>query len=71
MERGEGTTALRWLEALATEAKRRRPRLFVEHAVALVITGRPDAAEPSCKRPSERPKPTGRTAGFCWGSPRR
>jgi LuxR family transcriptional regulator, maltose regulon positive regulatory protein len=46
VERGEGTTALRWLEALPTEAKRRRPRLFVEHAVTLVITGRPDDAEP-------------------------
>src|SRR5918999_3714518 len=28
VERGEGTTALRWLEALPPEAKRRRPRLF-------------------------------------------
>ncbi|MDQ5811238.1 MAG: hypothetical protein M3358_10910, partial [Actinomycetota bacterium] len=46
VERGEGTTALGWLEALLTEAKRLRPRLFVEHAVALVITGRPDDAEP-------------------------
>jgi LuxR family maltose regulon positive regulatory protein len=46
VERGEGATALRWLEALTTEAKRRHPRLFVEHAVALVITGRPDDAEP-------------------------
>ncbi|HEX2182434.1 MAG TPA: LuxR C-terminal-related transcriptional regulator [Rubrobacteraceae bacterium] len=46
VERGEGTTALRWLEILPTEAKRRRPRLFVEHAVALVISGRPDDAEP-------------------------
>ena len=42
VERGEGTIALRWLEALPTEAKRLRPRLFVEHAVALVITSRPD-----------------------------
>jgi LuxR family transcriptional regulator, maltose regulon positive regulatory protein len=49
VERGGGTTALRWLEALPTEAKRRRPRLFVEHAVALVITGRPDDAEPLLK----------------------
>jgi LuxR family transcriptional regulator, maltose regulon positive regulatory protein len=49
VERGEGTTALRWLEALPTEAKRRRPRLFAEHAVALVITGRPDDAEPLLK----------------------
>ena len=46
VERGEGATALRWLEALPTKAKRLRPRLFVEHAVALVITGRPDGAEP-------------------------
>jgi LuxR family maltose regulon positive regulatory protein len=46
VERGEGTTALRWLEALPTGAKRLRPRLFVEHAVALVLTGRPDDAEP-------------------------
>ena len=46
MERGEGITVLRWLEALPSEAKRLRPRLFVEHAVALVITGRPDDAEP-------------------------
>src|SRR5918992_1048740 len=29
VERGEGATALRWLEALPTEAKRLRPRLFV------------------------------------------
>jgi LuxR family maltose regulon positive regulatory protein len=49
VERGEGATALRWLEALPTEAKRLRPRLFVEHAVALVITGRPDDAEPLLK----------------------
>jgi LuxR family maltose regulon positive regulatory protein len=46
VERGEGSTALRWLETLPTEAKRSRPRLFIEHAVALVITGRPDDAEP-------------------------
>jgi LuxR family transcriptional regulator, maltose regulon positive regulatory protein len=45
VERGEGTTALRWLEALPTGAKRLRPRLFVEHAVALVLTGRPDDVE--------------------------
>src|SRR4028119_1510643 len=32
VERGEGTTALRWLESLPTEAKRLRPRRFVEHA---------------------------------------
>jgi LuxR family maltose regulon positive regulatory protein len=50
VERGEGATALRWLEALPTESKRLRPRLFVEHAVALVITGRPDDAEPLLKK---------------------
>ncbi len=49
VERGEGTTALRWLEALPDEAKRHRPRLFAEHAVALVITGRPNDAEPLLK----------------------
>jgi LuxR family maltose regulon positive regulatory protein len=49
VERGEGATALRWLEALPTEAKRRRPRLFAEHVATLVITGRPDDAEPLLK----------------------
>jgi LuxR family transcriptional regulator, maltose regulon positive regulatory protein len=44
--RGEGPTVLRWLEALPTEAKRRRPRLITEHALALVLTGRPNDAEP-------------------------
>ena len=42
---GEGATALRWLEALPTEAKRLRPRLFAQHAMALVMTGRPDDAD--------------------------
>ena len=65
VERGEGTTALRWLEALPTEAKRRRPRLFVQHAVALVITGRPDDAEPLLKEAERAGEATGRTAGFC------
>ena len=44
--RGEGPTVLGWLEALPTEAKRHRPRLFTEHALALVLTGRPNDAEP-------------------------
>jgi LuxR family maltose regulon positive regulatory protein len=44
--RGEGPTVLRWLVALPTEAKRRRPRLITEHALALVLTGRPNDAEP-------------------------
>jgi LuxR family maltose regulon positive regulatory protein len=44
--RGEGPTVLGWLEALPTGAKRRRPRLITEHALALVLTGRPNDAEP-------------------------
>jgi LuxR family maltose regulon positive regulatory protein len=44
--RGEGPTVLGWLEALSTGAKRRRPRLITEHALALVLTGRPNDAEP-------------------------
>jgi LuxR family maltose regulon positive regulatory protein len=47
--RGEGPTVLGWLEALPVEAKRRRPRLFTEHALALVLTGRPNDAEPLLK----------------------
>ena len=44
--RGEGPTILGWLEALPTGAKRCRPRLITEHALALVLTGRPNDAEP-------------------------
>jgi LuxR family transcriptional regulator, maltose regulon positive regulatory protein len=47
--RGEVPTALRWLEVLPTEAKRRRPQLFAEHALALSLTGRPNDAEPLLK----------------------
>ena len=47
--RGEGPTVLGWLEVLPVEAKRRRPRLFTEHALALVLTGRPNDAEPLLK----------------------
>jgi len=43
---GEGSTALGWLGALPEEAKRRHPRLLLEHALALALTGRPDDAEP-------------------------
>jgi ATP/maltotriose-dependent transcriptional regulator MalT len=43
--RGEGPTALRWLEALPIAAKRRRPRLLLQHAQALVLVGRPDDVE--------------------------
>lgn len=43
---GEGSTALGWLEALPEGAKRRRPRLLLEHALALSLTGRPNEAGP-------------------------
>jgi LuxR family maltose regulon positive regulatory protein len=67
VERGEGTTALRWLEALPTEAKRLRPRLFVEHAVALVITGRPDDAEPLLKEAERAAEADGEDGQFLLG----
>jgi LuxR family transcriptional regulator, maltose regulon positive regulatory protein len=44
--RGEIPTVLRWLEALSTDAKRRRPRLILQHALALALTGRPEDVEP-------------------------
>jgi LuxR family transcriptional regulator, maltose regulon positive regulatory protein len=67
VERGEGTTALRWLEALPTEAKRLRPRLFVDHAVALVITGRPDDAEPLLKEAERAAEVDGEDGRFLLG----
>jgi LuxR family transcriptional regulator, maltose regulon positive regulatory protein len=67
VERGEGTTALRWLQALPTEAKRLRPRLFVEHAVALVITGRPDDAEPLLKEAERAAEVDGEDGRFLLG----
>jgi LuxR family transcriptional regulator, maltose regulon positive regulatory protein len=67
VERGEGTTALRWLEALPTEAQRLRPRLFVEHAVALVITGRPDDAEPLLKEAERAGEADGEDGQFLLG----
>lgn len=44
--RGEGPTVLRWVSALSDEAKRRRPRLILEHAQALSLVGRLDESEP-------------------------
>src|SRR5829696_7299374 len=43
--RGEVPTVLRWLKALPPETSRRRPRLLLQHAMALALTGRPDDAE--------------------------
>src|SRR5918999_1275584 len=67
VERGEGTTALRWLEAVPTEAKLLRPRLFVEHAVALVITGRSDDAEPLLKEAERAAEADGEEGQFLLG----
>ncbi len=47
--RGEVPTVLRWLEALPTEAKRRRHRLLLQHSLALALTGWPDDVEPLLK----------------------
>jgi LuxR family maltose regulon positive regulatory protein len=49
LHHGEFPTVLQWLEALPTEAKRRRSRLLPRHAVALTLTGRPDDVEPLLK----------------------
>jgi LuxR family maltose regulon positive regulatory protein len=44
--RGEVPIVLRWLEALPAWAKRRRPQLLPQHALALALTGRLDDVEP-------------------------
>ena len=44
--RGEAATLLGWLEALPEGAKRRRPRLLLEQATALMWVGRLDGVEP-------------------------
>src|ERR671910_375859 len=44
--RGEVLTLLGWLEALPEGAKRRRPRLLLEHATALMWVGRLEGVEP-------------------------
>jgi LuxR family maltose regulon positive regulatory protein len=48
--RGEVLTLLGWLEALPEEAKRRRPRLLLEHATALMWIGRLDNVEPLVRK---------------------
>ncbi|HEX2742542.1 MAG TPA: hypothetical protein VHM69_19035, partial [Rubrobacter sp.] len=67
VERGEGATALRWLEALATEVKRKRPRLFAQHAVALTITGRPDDVEPLLSEAERAAQADGEDRRFLLG----
>jgi LuxR family maltose regulon positive regulatory protein len=51
--RGEVLTLLGWLEALPEGAKRRRPRLLLEHATALMWVGRLEGVE-SLLREAER-----------------
>ena len=58
--RGEGPTVLGWLEALPTEAKRRRPRLYTEHALSLAVTGRPDDVEPFLEEAEQAASEPGR-----------
>ncbi len=45
LKRGEGTTLLRWIEALPEAVLRARPRLSFFHAGVLIVVGRSDAAE--------------------------
>jgi len=65
--RGEVPTALRWLEALPTEAKRRHPRLFADHALALALTGRPNDAEPLLREVDQATGITGEDRRFLLG----
>jgi LuxR family maltose regulon positive regulatory protein len=65
--RGEGPTVLGWLEALPTGAKRRRPRLITEHALALVLTGRPNDVEPLLKEAERAAEVTGEDGRFLLG----
>lgn len=43
--RGEVPTVLRWLEALPAPVKDQRPRLWLQQAMAMALTGRPAAAD--------------------------
>jgi ATP/maltotriose-dependent transcriptional regulator MalT len=47
--RGEALTLLGWLNRLPSEAMRRRPKLLLEQATALVVSGRLDDAEASLR----------------------
>jgi LuxR family transcriptional regulator, maltose regulon positive regulatory protein len=65
--RGEVPTVLRWLEALPTEAKRHRPRLFLQHAMALALTGRPDDVEHLLEEAERAAEATGVDRRFLSG----
>jgi LuxR family transcriptional regulator, maltose regulon positive regulatory protein len=66
--RGEGPTVLRWLEALPVGAKRHRPRLITEHALALVLTGRPNDTEPLLKEAERSAESAGEDRRYLLGS---
>jgi LuxR family maltose regulon positive regulatory protein len=65
--RGEFPTVLGWLEALPTEAKRLRPTLFLEHALALVLTGRPGDVEALLEEAERAAEATGEDRRFLLG----
>ncbi len=65
--RGEVPTVLRWLEALPAEAKRRRPRLNLQQAMALALTGRLDDAESLLDEIERRIEATGEDRAFLSG----
>jgi LuxR family maltose regulon positive regulatory protein len=65
--RGEVPTVLRWLGALPAEARRRRPRLLLQHAMALALTGRPDDAESLLDETEREVEATGDDGRFLSG----
>jgi LuxR family maltose regulon positive regulatory protein len=65
--RGEVPTVLRWLEALPAEARRRRPRLVLQHAMAMALTGRPDEAEKLLDEVEREVEATGEDRRFLSG----
>ena len=65
--RGEVPTVLRWLEALPAQARRNRPRLILQHAMALALTGRPDGAEPLLEEAEREVEATGEDRRFLSG----
>ena len=67
LRHGEFPTVLRWLEALPTEAKHRRPRLFPAHAVALTLTGKPDDVEPFLRKAERLAKTNEKDRPFLLG----
>jgi LuxR family transcriptional regulator, maltose regulon positive regulatory protein len=68
--RGEIPTVLRWLEALPAGTKRRRPRLFIEHALALAVSDRPGDVEPllqEAERAASDATADEKDRQFLWG----